>query len=74
MQKDTKTDNSSSETEKTPMKDDGPEDKQEKGAGSSTGNEGANDSADLDDKIWADVDKGLDELLREVWEFFNKYR
>lgn len=56
------------------MKDDGPEDKQEKGAGSSTGNEGANDSADLDDKIWADVDKGLDELLREVWEFFNKYR
>ncbi|XP_034233217.1 uncharacterized protein LOC117640631 isoform X2 [Thrips palmi] len=64
--KDTKAENSSSETEKTPMKDNAPEDKQDKGPGSSTGNEGANDSADLDDKIWADVDKGLDELLREV--------
>lgn len=61
-----KTENSSSETEKTSMKDDESDEKQEKGPGSSTGNEGANDSADLDDKIWADVDKGLDELLREV--------
>ena len=56
----------SSGTEKTPIKEEKSEAKTEKSSGSVSNSEALNDSVDLDDKIWADVDKGLDELLREV--------
>lgn len=48
-----------------PPKEDNAESKPLKSSGNQ-GLEVSADSVDLDDKIWADVDKGLDELLREV--------
>lgn len=48
-----------------PPKEDNTESKPVKSSGNQ-GLEVSTDSVDLDDKIWADVDKGLDELLREV--------
>lgn len=66
LQKESKSDCSLSGAEKTPVKEEKPEIKPEKGSGNTSNTEAGNDSVDIDDKIWADVDKGLDELLREV--------
>lgn len=55
----------SSGSEKAPAKEDTSDPNQDKSNVSASLEAGA-DSVDLDDKIWADVDKGLDELLREV--------
>lgn len=55
---------SSSSAEKAPSKDENAEEKPEKSANTSL--DASGDNVDLDDKLWADVDKRLDELLEEV--------